>query len=192
MSASRPVLTLEAHRLTTTLSPAGAAVSHSSDCPAWYSRVRLVSIVSSSIATGLHLLLVALCARYVHRRPAKLYEPHRARKYSKPSGRSTKDERKGGAGRLRGLEREFARLEDKLVRHKKPARMSKAAQQYDEGLSSDKAAGAPPGSARLSRSASRASTTLPPYDPPHAAGAVHTDSESEVEDKKLLAGRAGV
>ncbi|GAA5841676.1 hypothetical protein JCM9279_000727 [Rhodotorula babjevae] len=166
-----------------------AAVSHSTDCPAWYARVRLVSIVSSSIATGLHLLLVALCARYVHTRPAKLYEPRRAKKHSKPSARSKKGEPKqGGAGRLRGLEREFARLEDKLVRHKKPSRKSGAGKQHAEGLSSD-GAGVP---ARVSRSSSRASTMLPPYDPPHAAGAVHTDSESEIEDGKLLTGRAGV
>ncbi|GAA5928567.1 hypothetical protein JCM3775_004567 [Rhodotorula graminis] len=166
------------------------AVAHSTDCTTWYSRVRLVSIVSSSIATGVHLLLVALCARYVHTRPAKLYEPHRAKKqHSKTASERSK---KGGAGRLRGLEREFARLEDKLVRHKKPSRKAGAAQQLGEGLSSDGAGGAQPVAGRLSRSSSRASTTLPPYDPPHAAGAVHTDSDSEIEDKKLLTGRSGV
>lgn len=191
MSPSRPVL-LEAHRLRTARSPTGAAVSHSTDCTAWYSRVRLVSIVSSSIAAALHLLLVALCARYVHTRPAKLYDQHRAKKHSKPSTRSKKGEPKGGVGRLRGLEREFARLEDKLVRHKKPSRKAGVAQEHDEGFSSGGAGGAQPAPGRLSRSLSRASTSLPPYDPPQAAGAVHTDSDSEVEDRKLLAGRAGV
>ncbi|GAA5906554.1 hypothetical protein JCM8208_000478 [Rhodotorula glutinis] len=173
-------------------SPISAAVSHSTDCTAWYSRVRLVSIVSSSIAAGLHLLLVALCARYVHTRPAKLYDQHRAKKHSKPSARSKKGEPKGGVGRLRGLEREFARLEDKLVRPTKPSRRAGADQEHDEGLASAGMSGAQPAPGRLSRSSSRASTTLPPYDPPHPAGAVHTDSDSEVEDRKLLAGRAGV
>ncbi|TNY17345.1 hypothetical protein DMC30DRAFT_344142, partial [Rhodotorula diobovata] len=90
------------------------AVSHSSDCTSWYSRVRLVSIASSSVASALHLVLVALCARYVHTRPAtsqNLIANHRMkRSRSSRGGNGSRDcEPKNGSGsgstsRLRKVE----------------------------------------------------------------------------------------
>lgn len=174
-------------------------MSHSSDCTSWYSRVRLVSIASSSVASALHLVLVALCARYVHTRPAtsqNLIANHRMkRSRSSRGGNGSRDcEPKNGSGsgstsRLRKVEREFVRLEEKLVRHKSRKASSKKDPVDDGGHSSSDGL---PGAPGLSRQSSRASTLPPAYDPPHATGAVHTDSDSELEEKKLLAGGSAV
>ncbi|KWU41450.1 hypothetical protein RHOSPDRAFT_7835, partial [Rhodotorula sp. JG-1b] len=49
----------------------GACVltAHSTSCDGWWSRVRVVTITTSSASCFLHLLLVVLALRYVHSRP---------------------------------------------------------------------------------------------------------------------------
>ncbi|GAA5826358.1 hypothetical protein JCM11251_007268 [Rhodosporidiobolus azoricus] len=44
--------------------------NHADSCPAWWARIKVVSIASSSIVNALHLFLFGLAARYVHTRPA--------------------------------------------------------------------------------------------------------------------------
>lgn len=44
----------------------GALTAHSESCDDWWSRVRVVSITSSSAACFLHLVLIVIALRYVH------------------------------------------------------------------------------------------------------------------------------
>ncbi|KAG0655809.1 hypothetical protein C6P46_000705 [Rhodotorula mucilaginosa] len=111
----------------------GACVltAHSSSCDGWWSRVRVVTITSSSASCFLHLLLVVLALRYVHSRPetprdfliGRSNGRQRGGALSK-SGRPTRSKStRGGSGRVKGelqhLRQDVSDWSDKLSRSRK-------------------------------------------------------------------------
>ncbi|BGP45358.1 hypothetical protein JCM10450v2_001176 [Rhodotorula kratochvilovae] len=167
------------------LQHACVATLHSPDCTAWWSRLRLVSITSSTFASFTHLLLVGLCARYVHSRPPtkqSLIMNHRDKRAERDM-RAQKRRKAGDRG-----ESEFERLKDRFARRDK--RRSGVSRVQDQAHSELRSDGAPLPPVLGRRPSDRKSVaSLPPYDTPGAGvDAVHTDSESDVE-KQPLAGR---